>query len=125
MFFDDEFATFAISAKFALQRINIVAFMLHLLRLKSLGRNIKCFYQRILKWVAQMKSSPNAFRSDNAVGTTARALPRAFWSTTPFKRSRQSSDLGHEVEVMRALTLAVPISLALWALLIAAAVYLF
>jgi len=125
LFLNDNFADPADSATFALQRTNIQAFMLHLLRLKFTRRTIKCFCQRVLKWVAQMKSSPNAFRSDNAIGATARALPRAFWSTTPFKRSRRSSDLGHEVEVMRALTLAVPISLALWALLIAAVVYLF
>jgi hypothetical protein len=74
-----------------------------------------------------MKFSPEAYRQDHAFAPKAatRALPRAFWSAAPFTRAGLRDDLGHETEVMRALTLAVPISLALWAPLIAAAVYLF
>ena len=51
----------------------------------------------------------------------ARALPRPMWRGAPIRRP-VATDLGHETEVIRALTLAVPISLALWVPLIWAAV---
>jgi len=72
-----------------------------------------------------MKSSLNMHRSDFAPAPAARRMPRPFWGVAPITHAALTNDLGHETEVMRGLTLAVPLSLALWAPLIIAAVYLF
>jgi len=75
-----------------------------------------------------MKPSPAVHSSKftPAPGTAAaRRMPRPFWNAVPMARTGLANDLGHETEVMRGLTLAVPISLALWTPLIVAAVYLF
>jgi hypothetical protein len=74
-----------------------------------------------------MKSSREASTQENRFN--ARSKPRTahrqrslgFWSLEPVARA----SLSHETEVARALAIAVPISLALWSPLIAAAVYLF
>ncbi|RZF64461.1 hypothetical protein EWE75_10955 [Sphingomonas populi] len=47
-----------------------------------------------------------------------RPAQRSVWTSAPVAKPSAANDLGHETEVMRALSLAVPISLLLWAPLI-------
>jgi hypothetical protein len=72
-----------------------------------------------------MKPAPNPRNPEFATTAAARRMPRPFWKAVPMARVGLTNDLGHETEVMRGLTLAVPISLALWVPLILAASYLF
>jgi len=48
----------------------------------------------------------------------ARRAPRSVWTAAPVATPSNENDLSHETEVMRALTLAVPMSLLLWVPLI-------
>ncbi|AOH84028.1 hypothetical protein AWL63_08655 [Sphingomonas panacis] len=54
-----------------------------------------------------------------------RRTQRSVWTSAPVAKSSETSDLGHETEVMRALSLAVPLSLVLWAPLIWVVAYSF
>ena len=47
-----------------------------------------------------------------------RRTQRSVWTSAPVAKPSAANDLGHETEVMRALSLAVPLSLVLWAPLI-------
>lgn len=55
----------------------------------------------------------------------SRRAQRSVWTSAPVAKPNAMNDIGHETEVMRALSLAVPISLVLWAPLIWVLAYSF
>ncbi|MDF0489856.1 hypothetical protein PX554_17105 [Sphingomonas sp. H39-1-10] len=64
-----------------------------------------------------LNSSNSAEYSSLPARITRRAR-RSVWTSAPVATSEAAFDLSHETEVVRALSLAVPISLLLWAPLI-------
>ncbi|CAN5229312.1 hypothetical protein BH10PSE15_BH10PSE15_10640 [soil metagenome] len=65
-----------------------------------------------------MKSARISTEFSPVPATTGRRATRALWAVAPPVEKRAADDLGHETEVVRALSLAVPISLLLWVPLI-------
>lgn len=72
-----------------------------------------------------MKSVAKTHKTD-CLSFPARAAPRArrsVWTAAPTTTPLGADEIGHETEVMRAITLAVPASLLLWVPVIWAAAH--